>query len=81
MSERFRYRLRLVMRTCAPSLRTDSLNQNRDVLDVLSIPGLEGLEKLKTVGGRGNGNGDGGTVRRGSLVGVLARIICLNVRF
>jgi len=33
-----------------------ALNQNRHIQFILSIPGLERLENLKTVGGRGDGN-------------------------
>lgn len=51
------------------------LNEDREVCGGLAIPGLEGLEELKAVGLRINGNLDVGTVFRGRLEGILSRVV------
>lgn len=51
------------------------LDQDRDVLGVLAIPRLEGLEDLETVGGGRDLDLDGGAVLGGSLVGVFTSIV------
>jgi hypothetical protein len=51
------------------------LDEDRHIQLVLSIPRLEGLQKLETVAGWRDGNGDAGTVRRRCLVRILSRII------
>ena len=52
-----------------------NLDQNREVLSVLAIPRLEGLEQLETVGGGCDGNVDRRAILGRSLEGVLARVV------
>lgn len=54
------------------------LDQDGDVLGVLAIPRLEGLEDLETVGGGRDLDLDGGAVLGGSLVGVFTSIVTLG---
>ena len=42
---------------------------------VRTIPCVERLKELKTVGGRGNGDVDGGALSGRSLVGVVTRVV------
>lgn len=51
------------------------LDEDREVLGVLAVPGIERGEKLETIGSRGDINGDGSTVLGGGLVGVLAWVV------
>lgn len=52
-----------------------SLDKNGNVGPVLAIPSSEGLQDLKTVGSRRNGDIDGGAILRRGLVGVVSRIV------
>jgi hypothetical protein len=54
---------------------TNSLDQNGNLRDILSVPGVEGLEKLQTVRSGRNSNIDRGAVFGRGLVRVLARVI------
>ena len=49
---------------------TLALDQDWEILGILSVPGLERLEELETVGGWGDSNRDSGAVSWWSLVGV-----------
>lgn len=63
------------------SLRTalsDGLNQHGSVGDVLTVPLLERSEHLESVGGRGDGDVDGGSVGRRGLEGVLSGVESLR---
>jgi len=51
------------------------LDQDGHVVHVLAIPLLEGLQKLKTVGGRGNLDGDLTLLGGRSLVGLLTGVV------
>ena len=55
-----------------------ALDQDREILEVVAVPWLKGLEKLETVRGRGDSNGDGTAISRRCLVCVLARIISVR---
>lgn len=55
-----------------------ALDQDGQILVILSVPGLEGLEELETVGGRRNSNGDGTAIGRRCLVCVLAWVISVG---
>ena len=55
-----------------------ALDEDGKVLSILTIPGREGREELKTVGGGRNGDLDGLAVRRRSLVGVLACVVAVG---
>jgi hypothetical protein len=62
---------------CALAL---GLDEDREV-GGCTIPDLEGLEKLETVALGVNGDVDAGTVCRGRLEGVLARVIATRWKF
>lgn len=53
----------------------NSLDENGNLFNVLSVPSLERLEELQTVRSRRHGNIDGGAVLRRRLVRVLAWVI------
>lgn len=55
-----------------------ALDEDRDVSSILAIPGLESLEDLETVTGRGDSDVDSGTVDRRGLVGVTAGVVALS---
>lgn len=55
-----------------------ALDEDGKVLSILTIPGREGREELKTVGGRGDSDGDRCAVLRGSLVSVLAGVVAVG---
>jgi hypothetical protein len=55
-----------------------SLDKNGEVGGVLAVPGVKRLEELQTVGGGGDGNGDGRAVRRWVLVGVLSWVVSIG---
>jgi len=57
---------------------SDGLNQDGSVGDVLSVPLLEGSEHLESVGGRGDGDADGGSIGRSSLEGILSGVESLR---
>lgn len=55
-----------------------ALDQDGEVQGVLAVPSLEGRQELQTVTGGGNGDLDGGTVLRRSLVGVTAGVVAVG---
>lgn len=55
-----------------------ALDEDGEVLSILTVPGIEGREDLETVGGGGNGNVDGLAVRGRSLVGVLTWVVAVG---
>lgn len=57
---------------------SEALDKNGEILEVLAIPDLEWLEKLETVGGRRDGNGNRLAVGRRSLVGILTWVVSAN---
>ena len=52
-----------------------ALEEDRDVGGILTVPGLERLKELETVGGGGDNDRNGSTIGGRSLVGVLARVV------
>lgn len=55
-----------------------ALDEDRDAVGVLAIPGLESSEELQTVTGGGDSDVDGAAVGGRSLVGVTARVVALG---
>lgn len=57
------------------------LDQDREVRGRLAIPRLEGLKKLETVARGADSNGNGSTVFRGRLEGILTRVVSAGRKF
>ena len=55
-----------------------ALDEDRNASGILAIPGLESLEDLETVTGRGDSDVDSGAIRRRSLVGVTTGVVALS---
>jgi hypothetical protein len=56
---------------------TLSLDEDGQIRGILAVPGIEWLQKLQTVGGRGDGNVDGRAVLRRVLVSILSWVIAV----
>lgn len=54
------------------------LDKNTSFNNVLAVPRLEGLQELKSVRSRADGNRDGGAVSRRSLERVLSGVVALG---
>lgn len=52
-----------------------ALDEDRNVVGILTVPGLEGGEDLETIGGGGDVDVDAGTVLGGSLVSIVTGVV------